>query len=103
VILTSNYGEAGAIDTFGPSLGLPAAVSGELTYYFWRPARMNGPVLAVGMDVGFLSTLFEGCSPVGTVSNAYGLRNQEFGDPIVMCARARMPLDELWPRFKRFE
>ncbi len=102
VILTSNYGEAGAIDTFGPSLGLPAAVSGELTYYFWRPARMSGPVLAVGMDVGFLSTLFEGCSPVATVSNAYGLHNQEFGDPILLCARARMPLDELWPRLKDF-
>jgi hypothetical protein len=77
-------------------------VSGELTYYYWRPARMTGPVLAVGMDLGFLSTLFEGCSAVGTVSNAYDLQNQEFGDPIVLCVRARLPLDELWPRLKDF-
>lgn len=102
VILTGNYGEAGAIDTFGPALGLPAAVSGELTYYYWGPAHMTGPVLTVGIDLGFLSSLFEGCSAVGTVSNAYDLHNQEFGDPIVLCARARMPLDELWPQLKDF-
>src|ERR1019366_8357033 len=38
VLLADNYGEAGAINTYGPALRLPTAVSGELTYYYWRPA-----------------------------------------------------------------
>ncbi len=103
VILTDNYGEAGAINTYGPLLGLPTAVSGELTYYYWRPARLDGAVIAVGLEVGFLSTLFDGCSVVGTVSNSYGLHNQEFGAPIVVCARPKLPFDQLWPHLKAFQ
>jgi 4-amino-4-deoxy-L-arabinose transferase-like glycosyltransferase len=101
-ILTNNYGEAGAINTFGPRLGLPTAVSGELSYYYWRPARLSGPVIAVGLEPGFLSTLFLGCSLVGTVSNGYGLNNEEFGAPIVVCRQAKLPLDQLWPHLKSF-
>ncbi len=103
VILTDNYGEAGAVNTYGPALGLPAAVSGELTYYYWKPAHMNGPVIAVGLDPRFLSTLFNDCATVATVSNSYGLDNQEFGAPIVLCGQHRLPLDQLWPRLRSFE
>jgi 4-amino-4-deoxy-L-arabinose transferase-like glycosyltransferase len=35
VILTSNYGEAGAIDRWGPALGLPHAYSGHNAYGDW--------------------------------------------------------------------
>ena len=103
VILTANYGEAGAINTYGPALGLPSAVSGELTYYYWKPKQLNGRVIAVGLDKSLLSGLFDGCSVVGTVSNPYGLRNQEFGAPIVVCSRSKVALNELWPLLKSFE
>jgi 4-amino-4-deoxy-L-arabinose transferase-like glycosyltransferase len=103
VILTDNYGEAGAIDTYGGPLGLPTAVSGELTYYYWKPAQLVGPVIAVGVDPNFLATLFSACSIVGTVSNSYGLHNQEFGAPISVCRQPRMPLDQLWPKLKAFQ
>ena len=33
-ILAGNYGEAGAIDHYGPALGLPEAISGHNSYYF---------------------------------------------------------------------
>jgi hypothetical protein len=102
VILTDNYGEAGAIDTYGSSFGLPTAVSGELTYYYWKPAQLDGPVIAVGVDPTFLATLFGTCSSIGTISNAYGLHNEEFGAPISVCNAPRMPLDQLWARLKAF-
>jgi 4-amino-4-deoxy-L-arabinose transferase-like glycosyltransferase len=103
VIVTNNYGEAGAINTYGPSLGLPTAVSGELTYYYWEPNQLGGSVVAVGLDAAFLSTLFDGCSTVATISNTYGLQNQEFGAPIVVCDRPRISLDQLWPQLKSFQ
>jgi hypothetical protein len=103
VILTNNYGEAGAIDTYGRSLGLPTAVSGELTYYYWKPSRLDGPVIAVGLDPSFLATLFYECSQVGTISNSYGLHNEEFGAPISVCRQPRLPLDQLWPKLKAFQ
>src|SRR5450631_1235186 len=53
VLLTNNYGEAGAINTYGPPQGLPTAVSGELTYYYRKPADLDGPVIGVGLDAAF--------------------------------------------------
>ena len=50
VILTENYGEAGAIDQYGYLDGLPAAYSGHMSYSAWGPPAdaMTGPVLVVG-------------------------------------------------------
>src|SRR5487761_1015429 len=103
MILTDNYGEAGAIDTYGGRLGLPIAVSGELSYYYWKPATLGDPVIAVGVDPTFLATVFGSCAQVGTVSNSYGLHNQEFGAPIAVCRQSKLPLDQLWPKLKAFQ
>jgi hypothetical protein len=102
VILTNNYGEAGAINTYGRPLGLPTAVTGELTYWYWRPASLDGPVIAVGMDPQFLETLFQSCQQVGAIANPYGLQNEEFGRPLAVCRGPRYPLDDLWSRLKAF-
>ncbi len=102
-ILANNYGEAGAIDTYGPPLGLPSAHSGELSYYYWKPTSLGGPVIVIGFDPAFISSLFTGCATVATITNAYDLHNQEFGAPIQLCSRPRLPLDQLWPRLKSFE
>jgi 4-amino-4-deoxy-L-arabinose transferase-like glycosyltransferase len=103
VIITDNYGEAGAINTYGPAMGLPTALSGELTYYFWKPAHISdGPVVAVGIDPAFLTTLFGQCQVVATITNSYGLHNEEFGAPISVCSDPVRPMDQLWPEFKVF-
>ncbi len=39
-ILAGNYGEAGAIDYYGPALGLPKAISGHNNYYLWGPRKL---------------------------------------------------------------
>ena len=36
-IFANNYGEAGAIDYFGPKYGLPRAISNHQTYWLWGP------------------------------------------------------------------
>ncbi|HSS94039.1 MAG TPA: glycosyltransferase family 39 protein [Candidatus Dormibacteraeota bacterium] len=103
VIITDNYGEAGAINTYGRSAGLPIALSGELTYFYWKPTHLpDGPVVAVGLDPGFLATLFGTCSVVATITNGYGLNNEEFGKPISVCRNPVKSLDDLWPAFKAF-
>ena len=45
VIRTRNYGEAGAIDRYGPALGLPSAFSGHNVYGEWGPPRDGGDSL----------------------------------------------------------
>ena len=38
-ILAGNYGEAGAIDRYGPGLGLPPDYSGANNFWLWGPPR----------------------------------------------------------------
>jgi 4-amino-4-deoxy-L-arabinose transferase-like glycosyltransferase len=102
VILANNYGEAGAVNTYGPALGLPTAVSGELSYFYWKPRSLDGPVIAIGLDPAFLLTLFAQCDSAGTLSNSYQLQNEEYGAPLLVCRQPKLPLDELWVRLKAF-
>lgn len=46
-----NYGEAGAIDYFGGTLGLPPAISQHNSYWHWGPGACTGAVvLIIGGD-----------------------------------------------------
>jgi 4-amino-4-deoxy-L-arabinose transferase-like glycosyltransferase len=104
VVLASNYGEAGALDLYGPGLGLPPAVSPHLTYYYWAPARMDPQVvIVVGYQRQDLEPLFAGVTQVGTVSNSYGVDNQEADGPIFVCRSPRRPLWQAWPSLKALD
>ena len=46
-VVARNYGEAAAVDYFAPELGLPAAISGHNSYWFWGPGRCTGEVLLI--------------------------------------------------------
>ncbi|MDQ6774569.1 MAG: hypothetical protein M3024_16575 [Candidatus Dormibacteraeota bacterium] len=101
IILASNYGVAGALDPYGPGLRLPPVVSPHLTYYYWAPARMNPDVvIAVGYERQDLQPLFADVKEVGTVTNSYGVANQEAGKPIFVCRSPRRPLVQAWPSLK---
>jgi hypothetical protein len=51
LIYVRNYGEAGAIDFFGPRYGLPPASCGHNSYWYWGPPRWDGKVaLIVGVS-----------------------------------------------------
>ncbi len=43
-IFGQNYGQAGAIDVFGPKYGIPegSAISGRQRYYLWGPHGYTG-------------------------------------------------------------
>ena len=44
-ILTVDYGTAAAIDFFGEDYGLPRAISGHMSYYYWPPEEGTPPLL----------------------------------------------------------
>jgi len=103
-ILTQTYAEAGAVDLFGGRYGLPSAISGHLTYYFWKPAHVqDSTVIAVGFSESFLRTLFRDVRPSGTLTNSLGVHNEAFGRPIAVCRDPITPLDQVWPRLKNFQ
>lgn len=103
VIFTGNYGEAGAVDRYGPALGLPAAYSGHNGFADWGPPPDRpGPVLVVGYSLGqpLLAASFHDCHQVATVDNHLAVDNQERGTPVVLCAATSRPWSQLWPQLR---
>jgi len=102
VVLTRDYGQASAVDFFGPRYGLPRAISGHNNYYLYGTRGATGSaVLAVGLDARFLSTEFANVRRVGFYHDAYVL--PDFNDlPIYACTLPREPLAQWWPATKRY-
>ena len=101
VLLTGSYGEAGAIDRFGPALGLPPAYSGHNGYgYFRRPTDDDATVVAVRLESSYLGRYFEDCEEVGTVDNRLDIDNEVQGQPIVVCRGLHGTWNDVWPQLR---
>ena len=46
-IYVQNYGEAGALEYYGPSRGLPPVIAGHNAYWHWGPGADTGGVLII--------------------------------------------------------
>jgi hypothetical protein len=101
-IVTENYGQAGAVDYFGPALGLPPAISGHNSYHLWGSRGWDGgTALVVGRSAAEIG---EWCSEVEQVAATdcgycMPFENQK---PIWLCRGLRRPLDELWVALRRY-
>ncbi len=100
VILASNYGEAGAIDFYGPRYGLPRAMAFVGTYWHYGPGDETGEVtVAVGFRRESLASRFARVDSVAVVGHPYGVEEQR--DQVVHVARhPHRTLQELWPGWK---
>ena len=104
VVVTSNYGEAGAIDRFGPAFGLPAAISGQ-NELFRQAQPPNRPVtlLAVGGGAVRVAGHNATCTVVARLDNGVGVSNEEQGQPVAVCRDARQPWKAIWPQFQHLD
>jgi 4-amino-4-deoxy-L-arabinose transferase-like glycosyltransferase len=101
VILGFTYGEAGAVDRFGPALGLPPAYSGHNSYYdFRRPTDDGATVVAIRYRVRDLTPEFAHCARVASVDNHHGVDNEAQGVPILVCRGLRTSWADTWPRLR---
>ncbi|MFI6240063.1 ArnT family glycosyltransferase [Micromonospora sp. NPDC050795] len=98
VILTGNYGEAGAVARYGPARGLPRAYSGHNSMVdFGRPPADADVVIAVGWErPDQLNTWFEQCTLAGRVDQRVEVENDENGGPIYACQGLRRPWAQIW-------
>jgi Dolichyl-phosphate-mannose-protein mannosyltransferase len=98
----NSYQEAGAVDFFGPSLGLPKAIGGHLNYWYWGPREYTGEsVLTLGEKLSDLAPLFEKCEQVGKTTHPYSMPRQRF--PIYWCQGMKQSLQDLWPEVKKWD
>ncbi|WP_328766446.1 glycosyltransferase family 39 protein [Streptomyces sp. NBC_00286] len=105
VVFTQNYGEAGALDRYGPARGLPRPYSGHMSYADWGPPpdSADGPVLLVRQeDARDLERYFTGCRQVARVDNGQGVENEEQDAAIVLCSGTTQPWSRLWPSLRHY-
>ena len=95
-IFTRNYGQAGAVERYGPEYGLPQPYSGHMSYADWGPPpdSASGCVVVVGPR----HAAFTGCLVV--VTHEAVIENEEDGTEVAVCD----PVDwsRVWPELRRF-
>ena len=103
-IYANNYGEAGAIDRYGPALGLPAAISGINSY--WARGYGNPPpttVIVLGDDAEGISDTPATCTLAGRVRIPHGVENEESGhSDIYVCRDLKFDWAKAWPGMRSF-
>jgi hypothetical protein len=100
-IFGQNYGQAGAIDLFGAKMGLPSAISGHQSYFYWGPRNYTGECMIVMDDSpDKLSKEFDSWEKVATVYHPYSMPYQHFD--VYLCRRLHWPLAQVWPRLKNW-
>jgi hypothetical protein len=112
VIFTGDYGEAGAINELGRGTGLPTAVSGQNSEWWWGPgnprattvvAVMPGPAdITSDAASAYLMQFFTSVRVAATLSNPDGLHNQEWGGHVYICTGPRQPWAQIWPQLRHY-
>jgi hypothetical protein len=101
-IFASNYGEAGALNLFGPALGLPAPICAHQNHYFWGPPKPE-PENLIWLQWG-REGVEDHCRSVekaGEHFHPWGMAEEN--RPIYLCRGLRHTIAEYWtPDFKHW-
>jgi 4-amino-4-deoxy-L-arabinose transferase-like glycosyltransferase len=111
VIFTADYSEAGAVNELGRDSGLPTAVSGQNTVWWWgpgNPAATTVVAVAPGPDAAgdyaaYLRGFFGQVREAATLTNPHGIENIESGGHVYVCTAPREPWGRMWPRLRHYE
>jgi len=102
-VIAANYGEAGAVDRYGASFGLPQVYSGANNYWFWGPPPATDTVaVAIGVDPALLHRWFSSVRAVAVYRNGLNVADDEEGTPIYVATGLRGPWVSAWPAFRDY-
>lgn len=98
-----NYGEAAAIDFFGPALGAPRAIAGHNNYWLWGPRGCDGSVvIIIGGDREDHEQVFASVTEGGRFDCTDCMPYED--DQTLWVGRSlKMPLAEAWTRNKHYD
>lgn len=100
VLFASNYGEAGAIDFFGPRYGLGRAVTPVGSYWYFGPGELSGEILvALGFEREELESDCGILEEAARLGHPYAVR-EERNLTIFVCREPRYTLQEVWPEWE---
>jgi hypothetical protein len=102
-IFANNYGDAGAVDYFGPELGLPPAISGHNNYWFWGPGDgAIDVVIIIGGEREGAESVFESVEPAATIDCGYCMP-YENGQTVWIGRQPKVSVVEIWRQLRHFD
>ena len=101
-ILTTNYGEAGALQLLAPSL--PPVISGQNSYFLWGYGDVTGDVLIAisGRTPEDLRRFYDVVQVVGNLDANPYMEPFERQRTIYLLRQPRQTMIKLWPNFKDY-
>ena len=104
-IFASNYGEAGAVNLYGPQYGLPRAISGVNS--FWQRGYGDPPpqtLIIVGFPRAFVEANFASCRLAAQNTNSLGVVNEETTErrDIFVCGPPKAGWPQFWRNFQYY-
>lgn len=101
-ILADNYGEASAVNLYGPRYGLPWAISGHQNYWIWGPHGYTGQemILIVDTSLAALKPYYASCTLEGRLDDPLAMPWEH--KPIYLCRGRKTPYAEDWKDFKYY-
>ncbi len=104
-ILTTNYGEAGAVNLYGPQYGLPHAISGVNS--FWEKGYGDPPpevLIVLGMSRDSVDKKFAACQLAAHSWNRFRVQNEETLEhpDIFVCRGLLQSWPDFWKQFRHF-
>lgn len=93
-IFAGNYGEAGAVDQFGPQYGLPRAYARHQNYWYWGPPPVAYRNLIVVQWE--LNDVKENCTTYQAFEHYQQYGMGEENTPIYLCKDVKFDIQKIW-------
>jgi len=100
-IFSNGWGEAAAVDFYGPRYGLPHAISKHNSYWLWPPDRTTDIYIVLRSDGRGDRKHFKSVEAAGHVSHPYSRRDEWFD--IFLCRGPEFDITAEWPKMKAFD
>jgi 4-amino-4-deoxy-L-arabinose transferase-like glycosyltransferase len=105
-LLAGNYGEAGAVERYGASFGLPEVYSGANNFWLWGPPPAGDTAaVAIGSSPALQALLnreFTHVTEVAVYHNGLNVSDDEEGAAIYVATGLRSSWATAWPAFRDF-
>ncbi len=94
----------------GAAIAAAFTVSGHNSFWWWGPGNPRastvvavtpGPVDGTGY-AAYLRQFFTSVRLAATLSNPYGIQDQEWGGHVYVCTGPRHPWAQMWPRVRSY-
>jgi hypothetical protein len=101
-IFSNGWGEAAAVDFFGPKYGLPKAISKHNQYWIWGPRNYTGEIMIVLRSDGRGDRRnFQSVQDMGAVEHPYSRRDEWFH--IFLCRGLKADLRQVWSKLGHYD